>query len=269
MASNFPTNLDNFSNPTTGSKLDSPSHAGQHGDANDAIEALETKIGIGASTAGSATAGYAFVHSSGGTTAWSQVGYQGITSGTATSGQVLTAGTATGTSIWSTPTQGLTLINTTSFSGVPSVSLPNSTFSTTYNRYQIILVITASAGTSINARFRTAGVDYATGTYARQYLEASSTTVGAARSTSQNIMTQVSESNSANENVTTIMELSNLMQTGQYANMICLSPYSVSANIVLDFKVFSAGVTNNFDSMTFIAATGNISGKVMCYGYNE
>jgi hypothetical protein len=113
MASNFPTNLDNFSNPTTGSKLDSPSHAGQHGDANDAIEALETKIGIGASPAGSATAGYAFVHSSGGTTAWSQVGYQGITSGTATSGQVLTAGTATGTSIWSTPTGGMTQIGST------------------------------------------------------------------------------------------------------------------------------------------------------------
>ena len=73
MASNFPTSLDSFTNPLSGDKLDSPSHSTQHANANDAIEGLETKIGIGASPAGSATAGYAFVHSSGGTTAWSQV----------------------------------------------------------------------------------------------------------------------------------------------------------------------------------------------------
>lgn len=165
---------------------------------------------------------------------------------------------------------GLILLNTTSFSAVSSVSLPASTFSTTYNRYQIILVITASsASATINARFRTAGVDYATGTYARQYLEAVNTAVAGARSTAQTIMTQVSFAAIANENVTTIMELSNLMQTNQYANMITLSPYTVSGNIAIDFKAFTAGVTTNFDSMSFIASTGNISGKVMCYGYNE
>jgi hypothetical protein len=100
MAVNFPLSLDSLSNPSSGDKLDNPSHSTQHGDANDILEALETKLGIGASPAGSATAGFPLVHSSGGTTAWAQVGYEGITSGTATSGQVLTAGTATGTAIW-------------------------------------------------------------------------------------------------------------------------------------------------------------------------
>lgn len=50
MAINYPTSLDNFSNPTAGSSITSPSHATQHSDANDAIEALETKLGTGAST---------------------------------------------------------------------------------------------------------------------------------------------------------------------------------------------------------------------------
>jgi hypothetical protein len=104
MAINFPLSLDSLSNPSSGDKLDNPSHSTQHGDANDILEALETKLGIGASPAGSATAGFPLVHSSGGTTAWAQVGYEGITSGTASSGQVLTAGTAIGTAIWSTPT---------------------------------------------------------------------------------------------------------------------------------------------------------------------
>ncbi len=102
MAINFPLSLDSLSNPSSGNKLDNPSHSSQHGDANDILEALETKLGIGASSAGSATAGFPLVHSSGGTTAWAQVGYEGITSGTATSGQVLTA-QGGGTALWASP----------------------------------------------------------------------------------------------------------------------------------------------------------------------
>ena len=176
MAINFPTSLDSLSNPASGDKLDNPSHSTQHGNANDVLEALETKLGIGASPAGSATAGFPLVHSSGGTTAWAQVGYQGITSGTATSGQVLTAGTATGTTIWSTPSvAGLTQIVPTSvvvgsgsgsvsatgavtFTGASSVSI-NNCFSSTYNNYLITLECNAGSGNYVNLRLRVGGVD--------------------------------------------------------------------------------------------------------------
>ncbi len=46
MATNFPTLLDTFTNPLPTSLLLSPSHSLQHSDANDAIEALEAKVGI-------------------------------------------------------------------------------------------------------------------------------------------------------------------------------------------------------------------------------
>jgi len=46
MATNFPTSLDNLTNPASTNELDAPSHSQQHADANDAIEALETKVGI-------------------------------------------------------------------------------------------------------------------------------------------------------------------------------------------------------------------------------
>lgn len=49
MATNFPSSLDNLSNPSPGDALTSPSHAGQHADANDAIEALQAKVGIDSS----------------------------------------------------------------------------------------------------------------------------------------------------------------------------------------------------------------------------
>lgn len=46
MSTNFPTGLDALVNPTSSDREDTLSHAGQHADANDAIEALEAKIGI-------------------------------------------------------------------------------------------------------------------------------------------------------------------------------------------------------------------------------
>ena len=47
---NFPTSLDSFVNPTTNDFLNSPNHVQQHSDVNDAVEALEAKLGSGAST---------------------------------------------------------------------------------------------------------------------------------------------------------------------------------------------------------------------------
>jgi len=49
MATDFPTGLDALTNPTATDYLNSPSHAGQHANANDAIEALEAKLGINSS----------------------------------------------------------------------------------------------------------------------------------------------------------------------------------------------------------------------------
>jgi hypothetical protein len=45
MATSFPTSIDALTNPTGGDALTSPDHAGQHANANDAIEAIETQIG--------------------------------------------------------------------------------------------------------------------------------------------------------------------------------------------------------------------------------
>lgn len=50
MATSFPTSLDSLTNPTNADKLNNPDHAQQHANANDAIEVIEAKLGIGAST---------------------------------------------------------------------------------------------------------------------------------------------------------------------------------------------------------------------------
>lgn len=49
MATNFPTSIDALTNPSSGDTLASPDHASQHANANDAIEALQTKVGVNGS----------------------------------------------------------------------------------------------------------------------------------------------------------------------------------------------------------------------------
>lgn len=51
MAVNYPTSLDNFTNPTSSDAMNSVTvpHATQHSDLNDAVEALEAKVGINGS----------------------------------------------------------------------------------------------------------------------------------------------------------------------------------------------------------------------------
>jgi len=46
MASGFPGSIDNFTDPTSTSALNSPSHSGQHADLNDAVEKIETYMGL-------------------------------------------------------------------------------------------------------------------------------------------------------------------------------------------------------------------------------
>lgn len=50
MATNFPEDLDSFTNPQPTDSVAAVSHAAQHADANDAIEALQAKVGIDGST---------------------------------------------------------------------------------------------------------------------------------------------------------------------------------------------------------------------------
>ena len=49
MSTSFPTGLDSLSNPTATDKQNNPDHATQHANANDAIEAIQAKLGIDSS----------------------------------------------------------------------------------------------------------------------------------------------------------------------------------------------------------------------------
>lgn len=70
MASNYPTSIDSFTDPLSNSPLNNPSHAAQHQDVNDAVEKLETKLGVGSSPASGAASGHVLVANGSGSTTW-------------------------------------------------------------------------------------------------------------------------------------------------------------------------------------------------------
>jgi len=78
---------------------------------------------------------------------------------------------------------GLILISTTSFSAVSSVSLPASTFTTTFDRYKIdFKALTSIAGTDIDGRLRASGTDASGTDYYHQLSRASGAAFYAERS---------------------------------------------------------------------------------------
>lgn len=95
----FPSALPTLTNPTTGSNTNSPSHAQQHADANDNIEALCAKLGIGAATP---VANRLLTGTGAGTSDWSKVSPNGTIVGT-TDTQTLMNKTLTSPTI-NTPT---------------------------------------------------------------------------------------------------------------------------------------------------------------------
>lgn len=83
MAIAYPTALDSLTNPTSTNAVTSPSHAQQHSDANDAIEALEVKVGI-TNSADSSSLDYKLSGVTAGDKAVSKTGTETLTNKTLT-----------------------------------------------------------------------------------------------------------------------------------------------------------------------------------------
>lgn len=95
MTTAFPTALDALSNPTGVQNLDNPDHASQHANINDAMEAVQAKVGISASTP---TSGNLLIGTGVGSSAWTKAAPSGTIVGT-TDTQTLTNKTLTSPTI--------------------------------------------------------------------------------------------------------------------------------------------------------------------------
>jgi len=115
-AVSYPTSLDTFTNPASGDRTNSPSHATQHANANDALEALEAKVGADGSAV-TTSHDYKLSGVTGSDKAVSLTGSETLTNKTLTSPTINTPTIATGTLATSTLTGNTSITNFTATNG--------------------------------------------------------------------------------------------------------------------------------------------------------
>jgi hypothetical protein len=160
--------------------------------------------------------------------------------------------------------QGLTLINTTSFSAVASQSI-NNVFSATYQNYRIVVNFVCSTNTALNIRLRVGGVDNSgASAYSLQSAQFSSTASSIARATGA----QWAGFDAPDIRNGISFDLFNpfeaLVTTGSSVNL-----YFDSASIANQIQGLYHNVASSFDGFSFFPSSGTITGEVSVYGYNK
>ena len=168
-------------------------------------------------------------------------------------------------SVTPTSNQGLTLINTTSFSGVSSVSLPAGTFTNTYTNYLLTFPGIVPSGTNVDLtmRVRASGTDLSGSVY-------NSTTLGGPTTSFTNSLSQTSWTvGGSNASDTRKLFSINLFEP---TKAVYTTGYSVGTSDSGGYGIFrwyGVANTNAYDSVTLFVSSGTFAGKILVYGFNE
>jgi hypothetical protein len=190
-----------------------------------------------------------------------------------TNGQILTADSTAATGLaWATPTaDGLTLISTTTFSGVATQSF-NSVFSSTYANYLIAYNIVAAdtaAARGIYLRYRASGTDTTTsyaGNMGAWNIEGTTQTYNEV--VASTTFTQLGFSSATSE-------INRLLGSAYIYNPNVAQYTALTGQAISEkqgaykggYQTYSMQTgTTQFDGFTLYASSGNISGTVRIYG---
>ena len=167
---------------------------------------------------------------------------------------------------------GMVLLNTTSFSGVASQSLPDNTFSSTYDDYYLIIKQTANTvdDTDVYIRLRTAGTNAITNyKYERQY-NASSTN-GADRDVLGTTFWPVFADNDSalpNYNAAVIKLFRPNLATPTVMHSEVIAEASGGGLLHNNFMGVHT-TASAYDSLSIIVTSGAITGSIAVYGFNK
>jgi len=164
---------------------------------------------------------------------------------------------------------GLVFITGATFTAATSVSLPTSTFSSTYTNYRIVFRVSAASGTfTLTSRLRAAGTDNTTSNYSTAspglFSNAAATTISGYATTSFGNDTATNATG-----LTISVDVLNPQATDLtqvVGNLIGFNSLPAIAGYAYNAQ-FNA--TTSFDSMSFIAATSTITGYYKVYGYSN
>jgi hypothetical protein len=162
---------------------------------------------------------------------------------------------------------GLVHINTTDYSAVSAVSLPNDTFTSTYQNYRILARIQNSTGANITFRFRTAGTNNSTANYNKQEISANTTSVSGLASTGQTAFLPSAPSGASTSYF--IIDLFRPKEIAPTSFKILGHLVSTTSSQVLRDYTGNFALTTAFDSMSFLISSGNITGRIQTFGYRN
>jgi hypothetical protein len=188
--------------------------------------------------------------------------------GIGSSAQVLTV--ASGVPSWATPASGLTLINTTTFSGASSVAI-DSIFTSTYSNYLIQTNFTSAGGTDqmVKMRLRASGTAASGSDYIQDGVRAYPSAVAYVGGTDSAFnLHNISTVNANNASHTFNLLGPNLANRTQIHSMG--HGYTSTSFGTNSIQVSgSHSVSTAYDGFIIFVASGNIAGTVKIYGYQN
>jgi hypothetical protein len=158
-----------------------------------------------------------------------------------------------------------------SFSAASSVSV-NGCFTSSYQNYQIVININAISATGdvgLHMRMRSAGVDLSSASYRSQRLYQVSTSIGGLENSFAGDNTRMCIGQVWSGQPTASAVILNLInpQTAAWTIATGFSPvYASDSNLYNTLVTAAAFNTNSYDSLTFLASTGTITGTIRIYG---
>jgi hypothetical protein len=162
---------------------------------------------------------------------------------------------------------GMVLLNTTSFSGVASISIPQDTFTSTYRNYHIRLNVAGSAATFLKMKLRAAGVDTTASSYVWSVTR-SSYASGAFGGYSGNGVDFFEITDLTNSTTDVFDSQINIYRPKDAV----VTNIAVSGRGVANGATYISGsfnATTSFDAITLFPNTGNITGFIQVYGCNQ
>ena len=164
--------------------------------------------------------------------------------------------------VYSPATPGLVKINTTSFSGVTSVSLAANTFTSTYRNYKIVVNITSGSNSS-SIRLRASGTDATASNYRYQsvYINSSGSVLNNASSASATSFGGAGMFDAITDGINNIN-----LYNPQLANSTAMDFFSIVGSTGI--TAFGGGqhdLSVAYDSFTYFSPS-NMSGVIRVYG---
>lgn len=168
-----------------------------------------------------------------------------------------------------TLTSGLNYVTGAAFTSVSTVSLPNSTFTSTYRNYRVILHITSTANAGMGfIRMRAGGADDASNVYRYAKIGLSSTGVSLNSNSNLNTSWEMMSTNVDPQPSMLVMDLiAPQVATQTLANGI-FSFSDATYNLIMQTFTGRMGANTQFDALSFLFA-GNNTGVYRVYGYSD